>query len=126
MSSTLLQVEADKQRAQYDADGALLVPGLLDPADYQCVLDDLQTRIQLISKRENLSLPAEQENRVRWLSDCLQVMCQHDGRLQGVLYDAMSRSTSLHHMSSHSKIVQVVSNLMGPRFEVHLYSSSTF
>lgn len=108
------------QKKQYDQDGAVLIPGLLEPADYQCVLDDLQTRIELLARRQQIELPADNAGeRLPWLSDCLKHICSVDSRLQGVLYDAMSRSAALHQMSAHPRIMSVVRDLMGPHFEVH-------
>lgn len=111
---------ATQQKAQYDADGTLFIPGLLEESDYTEVMDDLQLRIELLANREGITLPEEIAGpRITWLSECLKTLCGRDPRFQGILYDAMSRSTSLHRMSAHPRIVEVVKNLMGPRFEVH-------
>jgi len=108
------------QKQQYDRDGAIMMRNVLCESDYQDVMDDLQTRMQLLADREGVSFPKQGDlPRIGWLSECLQRLCQKDSRLQGVLYDAMSRSPAMHRMSSHTKLCEVVSGLMGPDFEVH-------
>lgn len=104
----------------YAQNGAALLPGVFSEADLQPVLDQLKVRLELLAASYQWVLPKRSgQSEVRWLSDCLLSLMEKYPEAQGIIYDAMSKTSALHRICSDPRIDQIVSRLMGKDYEVH-------
>jgi ectoine hydroxylase-related dioxygenase (phytanoyl-CoA dioxygenase family) len=109
---------------RYHEDGAILIKGLLDNQDFEPLKVELLKRLELLEARycenQSTSNPTVSEV-IPSLSDISQRLLNLSEKYpeaQGILYDGMGHTPSIHQLSSHPQIQSVVKKLLSPTIEV--------
>ena len=97
--------EADLER--FRDDGVIVLRNFFGPAAYSGIINDLDQRIGLLEQKNKLACPASQPCNIESISQRLTALdAQHPGT-QSILYDAMSKSPSMHAIASTRDVIDL-------------------
>jgi len=103
-------------------DGAILLKGLLSPADYASVFQDLAQRLALLEQYYGYN-PTHLDLTASGLSERIIRLTQEQPECQKMLDDAMIRAPGMHQFAGQRKLISVIQSLLSSTVEIHPHYS---
>lgn len=97
--------DADLKR--FRDDGVLVLREFFHPRAYDRIINDLDPRLRLLEQQNSLASPADQPCNVETISRRLTALDARHPGAQSILYDAMSKSPSMHAIASRGDVIEL-------------------
>lgn len=109
----------DTDIERYRKDGVVLIRRFFEPEAFRSVLDDIDQRIGLLERKNNISTEGLPASDVRSLSQRLIQLDTASLGAQSIIYDAMSKSPSMHALAAREDLIGLVRSFVNPPVAHH-------
>lgn len=109
--------ETDVER--FREDGVILVRQFFEPTAFQDIIDDLDQRVGLLARTNNLPSEDIRTIDIESTSQRLSALDTENPGAQSIIYDAMSKSPSMHAIASNGDLIGLAEFFVNPPVAHH-------